>query len=60
MWIGIQSYIRTIFKIKSKDNITFQEFDMDPQQARVSHPPIENNEHLEKAYVVEVSESAHT
>lgn len=49
-----------IFKIKSKDKVTFQEFDMDPQQARVSHPPIENNEHLGKAYVVEVSESAHT
>lgn len=37
---------------------TFQEFDKDPQQAQVSHPPKENNEHLGKAYVVEALVSA--
>lgn len=38
---------------------TFQEFDKDPQQAQVSHPPKENNEHLGKAYVVEALEPTH-
>jgi len=32
---------------------TSQGFDKGPRQARVSHPPIKNTEHWEKAYAVE-------